>query len=64
MSAELQAVTLMIHALPADSRRRVCVIVQILRDLLNADDTDGEVELAFTFVMAELADRRDGGDDE
>lgn len=44
----------MIAALPPDCQRRVEVVANILRDLLAAD-VSGEVELAFTLVLAELA---------
>lgn len=45
----------MICCRPAASRDRIMVIAGILRDLLAADETD-EAEIAFTLVMAELAD--------
>lgn len=45
----------LIAQLPADSQRRVWVMVSVLRDLLKAS-ANGEAELAFTLVMAELAD--------
>lgn len=50
---EVTATEALIAALPPESQKRVEVIATILRDLLNADE-GGEVELAFTLVMAEL----------
>ncbi len=47
----------LISRLPADSRRRVMVTAQILRDLLAADDEHRESELAFTLVMAEISEQ-------
>lgn len=54
MTKELEQVHQMIAALPHDSRTRVHVTAQILRDLLAADETD-ESMLAFTLVMAEVS---------
>lgn len=46
----------LISKLPPDSQKRVFVTAQILRDLLANDDDKRESELAFTLVMAEIAD--------
>jgi hypothetical protein len=44
----------LIDKLPPDSQVRVWTIAQVLRDLIEASGE--EAELAFTLVMAELAD--------
>jgi hypothetical protein len=44
----------LIAKLPADSQRRVWVMAQILRELI--EKSGEEAELAFTLVLAELAD--------
>ena len=44
----------LIAKLPADSQKRVWVIAQVLRELI--DKSGEEAELAFTLVIAELAD--------
>lgn len=44
----------LIGNLPPDSQARVWVIAQVLRDLIEASGM--EAELAFTLVLAELAD--------
>jgi hypothetical protein len=44
----------LIGKLPPDSQERVWVIAQILRELI--EKSGEEAELAFTLVMAELAD--------
>lgn len=45
----------MISRLEPDARRRVFVVAQILRDLLQADQTE-ESMLAFTLVLAEVSE--------
>jgi hypothetical protein len=47
----------LISKLPPDSQKRVFVTAQILRDMLDRDDENRESELAFTLVMAGLAER-------
>jgi len=56
-SQDTARVVQMIGALPAESQTRVMVIVGILREMLEADET-GEVELAFTLVLSELAEEK------
>ncbi len=56
-SQDTARVVQMIGALPAESQTRVMVIVGILREMLKADET-GEVELAFTLVLSELAEEK------
>lgn len=55
LAADVAKVQAMIDKLPAESRTRVEVVADILRDLINADDGGHEVELAFTPVLAERA---------
>jgi hypothetical protein len=50
---EFRAVQAIIGRLPPDSRARVHVIANILRDLINAPEGGHEAELAFTLVLAE-----------
>jgi hypothetical protein len=45
----------MIRELPPEAQTRINLIVGILHGLLEADEA-GEVELALTLVLAELAD--------
>jgi len=47
----------LIGDLPAESQKRVWVIAQILRDLIADPENGYEAELAFTLVMAEVADQ-------
>lgn len=56
-SQDTARVVQMIGALPAAAQTRVMVIVGILREMLEADEA-GEVELAFTLVLSELAERK------
>lgn len=51
-SSEPTQINALIAELPLPSQRRVAVIAQTLRDLINSD-TSGEAELAFTLVLAE-----------
>lgn len=61
MSDELDQVRQMIDERSHDSRTRIHVVAEMLRDLLAADDK-GEVMLAFTMVMAEgVADEPEPG---
>lgn len=53
--SDVGQVSLMIGRLPKASNLRVHVIAQILRELL--EKSGQEAELAFTLVMAELAER-------
>ncbi len=55
MNPEIVLVHAMISKLPPDAQARVEVVANILRDLINAQDGGGEVELAFTLVLAERA---------
>ena len=43
-----------IQAQPLEAQLRIAVIAQILRDLLDRDETDESI-LAFTLVMSEVA---------
>jgi len=51
---EVAQVQAMIAALPAAGQRRVAVVADILRDLLEKD-VSGESMLAFTLVLAEVS---------
>lgn len=53
-NSEGAAVMRLIAELPEDSQKRVWVIFQVLTDLIRASGE--EAELAFTLVMAGLAD--------
>ena len=59
-SEDVMRVQALIDERPVDSRRRIAMTAQILRDLMAEDKASGgsgfEIELAFTLVMAELAD--------
>lgn len=46
----------MIDSLEPEAQKRVNSVAHILRDLMRADNPTGEVELAFTLVLAELAE--------
>lgn len=53
---EVRAVIAMIEKRSAESRRRIYVIAEILRELINRPAEEGEEsELAFTLVLAERA---------
>lgn len=52
---ELELVQAIVASLSREERVRVGVVAQVLRDLLIADESHGEVMLAFTLVMAEVA---------
>lgn len=51
---EVAAVEAMIAAMPAAAQRRIAVVADILRELLEKD-TSGESMIAFTLVLAEVS---------
>jgi hypothetical protein len=53
---EVERVKRLIACLPDDTQRRINGVAAMLRQLLLKDDR-GEIELAFTLVIAELAVR-------
>jgi hypothetical protein len=53
-SIEAQAVQALIAELPTAAQKRVAIVADILRDLLEKD-VSGESMLAFTLVLAEVS---------